>query len=207
MKNKATLHFWISSAAFILVSAAAGAHLLYPLDRQFLRLSQSRTSATLDAVAGLFSVLGDVEYTGPAAVALLAGLLFSGRRVLAWRLFVAFMATGAVELAMKFALPAPPVPLETARSFDPHPVIAVDYPYPYPSGHMLRFTLLLGAVLLLLPSRTLRAVALLLLAGMAGSRIYLGVHWASDVLGGALLAVAALAWAFGKASGIGKKTR
>ena len=196
MKSKANLAFWISSAAFVVVSAAAGLRLLSPLDRQLLRLSQARTSPALDAVGALFSTLGDVEYAGPAVVALLAILLLSGRRALAWRLFAAFVATGVIELAMKFALPAPPMPLETARSFDPHPVVAVDYPYPYPSGHMLRFTFLLGAVLLLRPSRPLRVVALLLLAGMAATRVYLGVHWASDVLGGALLAVAALAWAF-----------
>ena len=196
MRSRADLLFYASSAAFIALSVAAGARLLYPLDKSILRLSQLRTSPTLDAVGGLFSVLGDVEYAGPAMLALAAGLLISGRRALAWRLLVAFVATGAIELAMKFALPVPPVPAETARSFDAHPIVAVDYPYPYPSGHALRSTLLLGAVILLWPNRLLRVLALVLLAGMATTRIYLGVHWTSDVVGGTLLAVAALAWVF-----------
>ena len=128
-------------------------------------------------------------------ILLTAGLLRAGRRYPAGRLLVAFVVTALLEFAMKTWLPTVPVPDELARSTDPS-FIEVSYPYPYPSGHMLRSVILLGAVYFLWPNWLLRAVILVLLLGVAASRVYLGVHWASDVAGGALLGVAGLVWVF-----------
>ena len=188
--------FWISLAAFALLSAAAGARLLHPIDLWALRVAQSRTSEALDAAAALFSVPGTLEYVGAALLMLAAGLFLTGRRALSGRLLAAFLATGVLEFAMKLWLPQVPMPEEAARSTDPTPILEVYYPYPYPSGHMLRSVILLGAVFVLWPNRLLRAGILAILSLVAASRVYLGVHWASDVLGGALLGIAGLAWAF-----------
>lgn len=188
--------FWISLAAFAILSAAAGTRLLYPLDVRILHAAQSRASENLDAAAAVFSVPGTLEYVGAALLALAAGLFLAGRRAMAGRLLAAFVVTGLLEFAMKLWLPQVPVPEEAARSTDPSPILEVYYPYPYPSGHMLRSVILLGAVFVLWSSRPGRVAILAVLALVAASRVYLGVHWASDVIGGALLGVAGLAWAF-----------
>jgi membrane-associated phospholipid phosphatase len=195
VKRGAESWFWISSLAFVLLSAAAGTRLLYPIDAWVLHTAQSHASGTLDAAGTIFSVPGGAEYAGAAMLLLTAGLLLAGRRSLAGRLLVAFVVTAVLEFAMKTWLPSVPVPDEAVRSTDPS-FIEIPYPYPYPSGHMLRSVILFGAVYLLWPNRLLRVAILVLLLGVAASRVYVGVHWASDVAGGALLGVAGLAWVF-----------
>ena len=187
----------VSGAVFVLFSAATGARLLYPLDARILNAAQSRTSGFLDAAGTVFSVVGGVEFVGVGAVALAVGLALDGRGTLAGRLLAALVTTGLVELALKTVLPQVPLPESAARTPDPS-VFDVDTPYPYPSGHMLRSVVLLGALYVLWPHASFRVVILVSLACSAASRVYLGTHWPSDVIGGALLGVVGLAWAFGR---------
>jgi len=196
VKREADRWFWTSLAIFVYFSAAAGVRLLYPLDAWILRAFQGRTSAVFDAAGVVFSVPGGADYAGAALLVLTTGLYVTGRRALAGRLLVAFVITGLLELAMKMWLPTVPVPEEAARALDPSFVPDVPYRYPYPSGHMLRAVILFGTVYLLWPNRPLRAAILAILVGVAASRLYIGVHWTSDVIGGALLGVAGLAWVF-----------
>jgi membrane-associated phospholipid phosphatase len=184
----------VTIAAFAALSAAAGAGLLRDLDQRLLRISQARSSPGLDALGSALSVPGRAELSIAALAGLAVWLYARGRGRLGRRLLVALAATTIVEIAMKFVVPQTPIPGDVGRVPDPS---LVDFatPYPYPSGHMLRAVLLLGAIYALWPNRVGRLLVLLALAGAAWARVYLGTHWPSDVLGGALLGLAGLLWA------------
>ena len=183
-------------AAFAALSAAAGAGLLQDADARLLRLAQARPSTGLDALGSALSVPGRAELSAVALAALALWLRVRGRGGLGGRLLVALAATTVVEIVVKFVVPRAPIPGDVGRVPDPS-LFDFATPYPYPSGHMLRAALLLGAVYALWPNRPVRVTVVLTLAGAAGARVYLGTHWPSDVLGGALLGLAGLLWAFG----------
>jgi undecaprenyl-diphosphatase len=195
VKGHNRLILLLSTAAFSVCSSAAGAGLFRPLDVLILDLAQRTDSGVLDAVGLVTSVVGGVEFVAVATVALAAGLLLDGRGRLALRLVAAFLVTGLIEIAAKTVVPQTPVPEGAMRAPDPS-LLDVSTPYPYPSGHMLRSVLLLGAIYALWPNRPARIALLIFLAASATCRVYLGTHWPSDVIGGALLGIAGLAWAF-----------
>jgi len=190
----------LSTVAFVVCSAVAGAGLFRPLDIWMLGLAQGQDSKVMDAAGLVTSVVGGVEFVTVAAVALAAGLFFEGRRRLALRLLVAFVVTGLIEMLFKTVVPQAPVPGDALHSPDPS-LLDISTPYPYPSGHMIRAVLLLGATYLLWPNKLGRTAIVAFLIASAASRLYLGAHWPSDVLGGALLGIAGLAWAFDSRQG------
>ncbi|MCY1529251.1 PAP2 superfamily protein [compost metagenome] len=159
---------------------------LTQLDQGLLALIQEQRSASLDSVMVLITRLGDFN-TQLAAGVLLSLLLLVARQ---WR--AALFAGGAMlgsalangMLNTLFARNRPDVLLEPLGSFS------------FPSGHSsaaFAFFLVLGVLAGRGQPARLR-LTWLLLAGLpamaiALSRVYLGVHWPSDVVAGALLAI------------------
>ncbi|WP_328924360.1 phosphatase PAP2 family protein [Streptomyces sp. NBC_00190] len=86
-----------------------------------------------------------------------------------------------------------------ARPVWPDPVDSAHYSA-YPSGHAMTATVVVGLLLWLLPRRaparwagTAWAVAVVSVVGVGFTRLYLGVHWVTDVVAGWLLGVALVA--------------
>ncbi|HLA29925.1 MAG TPA: bifunctional DedA family/phosphatase PAP2 family protein [Pseudomonas sp.] len=158
---------------------------LTQLDQGLLALIQEQRSASLDSLMVLITRLGDLP-TQVAAGVLLCLVLLATRQ---WRMAnfagMALLGTALANEALKslFARTRPEVLLEPLDSFS------------FPSGHSsAAFALCLTLALLAgrgQPAR-MRLTWLLLgglpAAAIAGSRVYLGVHWPSDSIAGAVLA-------------------
>lgn len=121
-------------------------------------------------------------------------LWWRGRREPAVRVAVATLVVTVVQQGLKAVVgrerPVWPDPVDSA------------YFAAYPSGHAMTAAAVCGLLLWLLPRWTPRwavlsawVVAAVSVLGVGFTRIYLGVHWPSDVLGGWLLGVALVALA------------
>jgi undecaprenyl-diphosphatase len=148
-------------------------------------LVQEHRSPALDTLMVLVTRLGDFTTQLAAAVLLCLALLATRQ----WRtlclaigtLLGTALANGALKAL--FARSRPDVLLEPLGSFS------------FPSGHSsaaFAFFLLLGVLAGRGQPPRMRLTWLLLAslpaAAIAGSRIYLGVHWPSDIIAGAMLA-------------------
>ncbi len=177
----------LTGAAFVL----AWVFPVWPGDAATLRAVQSWQSPGLTAVARAMACLGWF----PVAVAVTA--------VTVALLFLKRQRADALLLALA-VLPTALVPALKLLIGRPRPDYAIiDYipqSLGFPSGHTT-FALMLGGILIYLAGQRLRnpwlrhglsgGLALLILL-MGVSRIYLGVHWPSDVIGGYLYGTVAL---------------
>lgn len=195
---------WILSAAFVTFSGVVVLGLSNELDFVVRATSQEHSPGFFDAVLSFFSLLGSPAVAGAILLLLLAALFVGGHPALAGRLLAVFIATGLLELVMKLYLPQlalPPREVAHTEYFAYSANITTEEiigtTYSYPSGHMLRGVIVLGALYWLSSRRLLRAGVLTALLGLALARIYFETHWASDVVGGALLGAAGLLWALG----------
>ena len=119
-------------------------------------------------------------------------VFWRGRRRLALYLVVTVVVGGLVDSAIKILVDRP-------RPVVDHP-IATAFGKSFPSGHAMSSTIAYGAVFLaLLPAlsrgrrRVALAVTIALVLAIGCSRLLLGVHFLSDVVGGYVLGVAWLA--------------
>jgi undecaprenyl-diphosphatase len=139
----------------------------------------------------LLSVAGSGLIEIPVALLLIFGLALRKRKAEAWWYTGATLSGWALYALAKLAVQRP----------RPHVVSRLMHGagwYSYPSGHSMLAPLVFGLGIIVWaapwPSPALRRAALglaaLLAIGIGFSRVYVGVHYPSDVIGGLLLGTA-----------------
>ena len=190
------------SVAFVAMTIAITSGIFTSLDHQVAEAMHGLWQESLHPLFQAIAELGGLELTS---------ILMLGLFIYLWRggfgadalVVVAFAGAVALEVVYKslFFHPGPP------RSLS-HPdgpsltqlLLGNGLGNSFPSGHMVRavvaWGLLAFVVSRLAPSRVVRMLALpvatLIIVVLALDRLYLDVHWESDVVGGLLLGGIAL---------------
>jgi membrane-associated phospholipid phosphatase len=193
----------ILGVGFALYTQAVAAGLTDQPDLTVARALAKAWVPVLQPVAQAVAVLGGLEVTALLAAGMVVVLLRRGFRAEAAALAALPLAQG-LEIVYKWVLrhPAP-----TAFAHPDGPSLVTMFHAgtltpegSYPSGHMMRTVLIYGVgafVVRRLASpgwaRMAAPAAAAVIGLMALDRVYLGVHWQSDVVGGLLLGGAVLA--------------
>ncbi len=200
MREK-TSHIFLVFATFIILTVFVAKQVTRPFDLMVTQWIQSMASRPWDFILYFFTVIGSIEFS---CFALLVVCWYLFRKyhwpsVFLYLFF--FMALSGIEFLWKYMVaytgPGP--------EFDRNPfhwaLVIVRTPYAFPSGHTFRGLFLLGIWYQRLHNKALppkrhiwlhSLMVFIFAFGIGYSRVYLGDHWMSDVLGGALLAAGGL---------------
>ncbi len=179
---------WARIPAIIALTGIWLAMLLWgtgPLDRAIYEALYAGHQRALLAIARGFTALGEPTMLIGAGLIIAGGLWWRGRGRLALALSLVILVGRGLSEVQKYSVAG------VRPDLEPH-LVAVSSPS-FPSGHATSSMIFYLAVTLALTAGTrwhrLAAAGAVLLSLLIGtSRVMLGVHWPSDVIGG---------WAFG----------
>ncbi|HEU5090802.1 MAG TPA: phosphatase PAP2 family protein [Roseiflexaceae bacterium] len=176
----------VGTLVFLQLAAAVLANTYLSIDERVLLGAHTIASTSLSDVMYALTMIGDPVTVGVISVGGLLVLLRQGRRVDAAGLLAATVGALLLNLVLKHAyarvrpdLFSGPIHLNT---------------YSFPSGHAMGSIAGYGMLAFLALRQARHAwhrvlvglVTVLLIAGIALSRVYFGVHFPTDILGGLL---------------------
>lgn len=203
--RRALLAFAAIGIAFMVFSAVVAAGDLRATDHQ---VSSTMSRIWREPLRPLFlaiALLGGLEVTAAVALGLAVYIWRRGFRVEAWAL-AAYLLVNAAEVFYKHLVFHPGPPTSISHGDGPSLVDLLGGAGgagSFPSGHMARAVLVYGLLAFVAIRMSERAwlrrlavpAAVLICVALGFDRLYLNVHWESDVIGGVLLGALALAGA------------
>ena len=186
-------------AVGVFLAIAAAFNSRFPGDLAIAKQVQALASPWLDSVMEAATVVADTPVAIGSLLALAAGLSLARRLLDAAIVLFGGLALEAIIQGVKWAVARPRPTDDLVR------ILETGSSGSFPSGHTYHVVLFGGLLLVLLVFRIrrpwLRSALTTLIVALAiftiVSRVYLGAHWPSDVLGSVVLGIPSVAFLLG----------